>query len=168
MNKENLKKKINENKSIREIACEYDVSYTTVKYWLGKHGLKTNYIRKKYRSKKVGTCSICDKEITGKNVCGGCYVKIRRYRTKAHAIDLFGGKCVRCGWSGPQAGFSFHHLQDKKNSIAKISNKSWKVVKEELDKCILLCCNCHSIEHSNVHDRFLKVVDEYNGKDFID
>lgn len=43
MDKDKLQELINENKSIYDIAKIYNKSYTSVKYWLNKHKLKTNF-----------------------------------------------------------------------------------------------------------------------------
>lgn len=40
MNKEQLVEDINNNLTIRKIAEKRSVSFTTVRYWLGKYGLK--------------------------------------------------------------------------------------------------------------------------------
>lgn len=45
-------------------------------------------------------------------------------------------------------------------------NRSWEIIKIELDKCELLCSNCHRIEHSKQDDeKYLTVVNMYNGKE---
>jgi len=50
-------------------------------------------------------------------------------------------------------------------TISQYSNKSWKIVKKELQKCILLCSCCHRIEHAGVRDeKFMAVVKKYNGR----
>ena len=116
-------------------------------------------------------CKICNKIIKqsqGKNrtKCSGCYTKLRRYRTKAAAVKLKGGKCNRCDWKGNIAAFQFHHIDpdDKDFSIGMCANKSWKLIKAEIKKCELLCANCHNIEHANNEDKiFLEEVKNYNG-----
>ncbi len=52
--------------------------------------------------------------------------------------------CVRCGFSHP-AALHFHHLRDKLTDVSKC--KSVKAVKIEIEKCDVLCANCHHIEH---------------------
>jgi hypothetical protein len=58
-------------------------------------------------------------------------------------------KCTRCGFSHP-AALQFHHTDPttKEATIATVA-RSWslKKLKEEIDKCEILCANCHAIEH---------------------
>lgn len=78
-----------------------------------------------------------------------------------------GGKCVRCGWAGDQAAFQFHHTgsEGKDFTIGNAANKSWDSIKIEMKKCILLCANCHMIEHSSkVGEIFLKEAANYRGR----
>jgi len=94
-------------------------------------------------------------------LCNVCLNKARRYLSKQKAIDMLGGKCKECGWTGNQAGFDFHHRDpsQKEFSLGNIAHKSWSVIKEELKKCDLLCRNCHSIHHSTRYgDDFLQEV----------
>ena len=76
-----------------------------------------------------------------------------------------GGKCIRCGWSGNVAALEFHHNNDDKIfAIGSASNKSWKFIVTELQKCELLCSNCHRIEHTkfNKDVNFMNAVLNYN------
>ena len=119
-------------------------------------------------------CALCKnsfKDYQGKcrARCGSCNTKIRRYRTKAAAIKYLGGKCMECGWRGNQAALQFHHINFKKKdfSIGNVANKSWNTIKLELQKCILLCANCHSITHSTKDDKlFILEAKKYKGKKF--
>ena len=98
--------------------------------------------------------------------CGSCNTKIRRFRAKAAAIKYLGGKCERCGWFGNQAALQFHHKDSngKEFTIGNVANKSWNSIKNEMQKCILLCANCHSIEHSSKNNKpFMKEVLNYRG-----
>lgn len=96
-------------------------------------------------------CIVCEKPNNSnrRRRCGSCNTKVRRYLHKAAAIKLLGGVCIDCGWTGPQAGFSFHHEHSKEFGIGNVANKSWAVIKKELRKCVLLCVRCHSLHHSD-------------------
>jgi hypothetical protein len=68
-----------------------------------------------------------------------------RRRTKRRAVEYLGGKCSRCGYNKCVRALSFHHRDPliKSFGIANPSTKKWEIVKAELDKCDLLCLNCH-------------------------
>lgn len=110
-------------------------------------------------------CTLCKKNNLKDNRarCQACNTKIRRHRTKQAAVKLLGSKCVKCGWSGNILAFEFHHLRDKEFNVSGASNKSWVVLRKEVEKCELLCSNCHRIEHSNRNEEFLKEVNNYKG-----
>src|SRR3990172_7234258 len=117
-------------------------------------------------------CIICDKKIKPydnhkRYRCNSSNTRIRRYRNKLFAIELLGGKCQRCGWTGDTAAFQFHHKDPKQKelNIGNVTNRSWSVIKKELLKCELLCANCHQIEHTKERgERFLKEVYNYRGR----
>lgn len=75
--------------------------------------------------------------------------KERRLRYKIRAIEYLGGKCCNCGYSNCAAALDFHHMNpfDKDHNIKDISTGSWEKIKKELDKCSLLCANCHREFH---------------------
>jgi hypothetical protein len=68
-----------------------------------------------------------------------------RRNMKLKAVEYLGGKCFRCGYSKCVRALSFHHRDPntKEFGIAQPTTKSWERVKAELDKCDLLCMNCH-------------------------
>jgi hypothetical protein len=115
-------------------------------------------------------CKLCNKKFKdyqkrGRTRCGSCNTKIRRFRTKAAAIEFLGGKCKKCGWKGDQAALQFHHLKGKDFTIGNVANKSWDSIKNEMKKCILLCANCHSVEHSSkLGNEFIKEALNYKGR----
>ena len=119
-------------------------------------------------------CRLCknqfkDYQKRGRTRCGSCNTKIRRFRAKAAAIKLLGGKCEICGWRGNQAALQFHHKNKsaKEFTIGNVANKSWELIQKEVEKCALLCANCHAIEHSTKNEReFLAEAKLYKGKIF--
>lgn len=80
-----------------------------------------------------------------------------RKRHKLKLIEYKGGKCERCGYDKPfSTCYDFHHLnpQEKEFQIGG-STKGFERLKKEVDKCMLLCKNCHSeihdIEYESIH-----------------
>lgn len=98
-------------------------------------------------------CKVCGKTFAysrGKghtyNICGSCIQKSHREKRNKMAMDYKGGKCVICGYHKCTWALEFHHLNPKDKSFpisTEGHKKSWKVFKKELDKCILVCANCH-------------------------
>lgn len=84
-------------------------------------------------------------------VCRLKYSKSRQKQIKKQAIEYLGGKCTKCGIVDESCIYDFHHLDPSKKelSLGKRGGKSFKSIKPELDKCILLCANCHRKEHSD-------------------
>jgi hypothetical protein len=64
-------------------------------------------------------------------------------------------KCDECGWNGSPNGLHFHHRDPttKEFSISSIQirlNINKRIphyIKDEVDKCDLLCVNCHRRKH---------------------
>lgn len=69
---------------------------------------------------------------------------------KISAIKYLGGECSSCGNSNI-FHLSFHHLDPtaKEDSIRHFLKRTWSKITAELDKCILLCRNCHQELHFN-------------------
>lgn len=72
----------------------------------------------------------------------------RRAMVKSAVINVMGGKCMLCYGSFPPAVFDFHHVFDKKYEINQlIPSANSEALTQELSKCVLLCANCHRLEH---------------------
>jgi hypothetical protein len=63
-----------------------------------------------------------------------------------------GGKCVFCGYNKYIGSLDFHHTNpnEKKYSISDLRTYSFDTLKIELDKCILVCRNCHGELHGGL------------------
>ena len=75
---------------------------------------------------------------------------VERHKDKKKwAIDYKGGICVDCKQSFPTCVFDFHHLDEstKNENPSYFIRLSKERAMEELDKCVLLCSNCHRIRH---------------------
>lgn len=78
--------------------------------------------------------------------------KRRGLKRKLEVINSLGGCCSRCGYKRNIAALEFHHLDPNEKEfqidLRHFSNSSLEKLKQELDKCILLCANCHREEHN--------------------
>lgn len=74
----------------------------------------------------------------------------RNLECKKRAMDYKGNKCCCCGYNATTAALDFHHIDPKTKSgnTSAIIKKSWNEAKDELDKCALVCANCHREIHS--------------------
>jgi len=129
----------NSGKSSREVAKEVGVSKTTVlEYVKPKTNRLTDEERKANRVKSVTK---------------------RRQTLKKLAIDYKGGSCQRCGYNKCDGALEFHHLDPTKKdfSISSSGNtRAWEVIKKELDKCIMVCANCHREIHEEERNKKAK------------
>lgn len=69
---------------------------------------------------------------------------------KIKAIEYKGGNCSVCGYDKYYGALEFHHTNPKEKELDwnKLRLTSWENIERELDKCILLCANCHREAHA--------------------
>ena len=69
---------------------------------------------------------------------------------KEKCIVYKGGKCQICGYSKCNGAMEFHHRNPNKKDFS-ISRRRFNTfdarLTKELDKCDLLCANCHREKH---------------------
>lgn len=91
------------------------------------------------------------------SMCKSCFNRYcsERWRArKIHYIKYMGGRCEHCGVELSDRNYSifdFHHLDpnEKEMEWNKIRLLSDEKIRVELEKCVLLCANCHRLEHSD-------------------
>lgn len=92
-------------------------------------------------------CKRCLKKFVRKgSYCAACQTTVRRERIRRKLAEYKGGKCERCGYDKCTRALAFHH-RDPKEKLFNISGnecRSWEIVKREVDKCDMLCHNCHA------------------------
>lgn len=174
MQKEELTQKVLEGWSIQELAAEFGKGKATIRYWLKRYQLITNgksgakkTIDASLDNKHSKKCTRCNKD---KNVidffirkdrsayssyCRQCNTDlslVRETTTKLACIEYLGNKCIKCGIEDHYSIYDFHHTEPehKDFSIRSHKSKSFLSVKKELDKCELLCANCHHKTHNEL------------------
>ncbi len=74
-----------------------------------------------------------------------------RKDTKLFWVESFGGKCVRCGYSKCIEALQFHHENPEAKEFAIFNTwRSHKSIAAEIQKCILVCGNCHVEIHQEL------------------
>lgn len=78
---------------------------------------------------------------------------VRNRIKKISAILYKGTNCQSCGLNMIEHSYAaeFHHLESdqKETEISTLYSKKWETFRNELDKCNLLCSNCHKKIHFN-------------------
>lgn len=123
--KEEIQKTYDEIGNIKKIAKIYHISYQRLKTFI----IFKNKIKVKH---KRDTLSY-------------------RQRVKKQMIEYKGEKCEICGYNKCVEALEFHHLNpNEKDFNISGGTKSFKNLKPEIDKCILVCANCHREIHAGL------------------
>jgi len=119
----------------------------TIKETAKKFNVSTTTVKKHVDNKRI---LLTEDEKRKKNYCR---VKSRRQENKQKGVEYKGGKCEKCGYKKSIWSLDFHHInpEEKKFNISTNCTLSWKKVKKELDKCILICKNCHGELHEEIY-----------------
>lgn len=81
-----------------------------------------------------------------------------RAEKKERAVTYKGGACVLCGYNHCINALEFHHLDPStKEVVDEFRGWSWERIKAELDKCILVCSNCHREIHAELRTEFAQL-----------
>ena len=96
-----------------------------------------NGFDRKGNQKYRGYCKKCANEI-----------EKQRYRKKKEYIDNQKIQCAKCGETRTYV-LDYHHKDsnDKDFTIGKIKKGSLDLIQKEIDKCVVLCANCHREFH---------------------
>ena len=179
MDKSTLETYISQGLSTHQIAKITNKSQTSIRHWLKKFDLKTKNksFKEQPRAKNIilidnkefKKCPKCEQfknlqsdyytskkgEVHG--WCKSCNNKItykKQLARKAECVKYKGGKCIVCNYDRYIGSLDFHHLDpsQKEFNIAELRTYSFEKLINELDKCVLLCKNCHSEVHHGLID----------------
>jgi DNA-binding CsgD family transcriptional regulator len=132
-----MKKYYLEVKSLKKVAKKFKCCYKTVRKYINPIGKYSN--SEEYEIKRKKNISI--------NV-----VKWRQDK-KIKLVEYKGGSCQICNYNKSIGALEFHHLDPNEKDF-NISGKSYSYekMKNEVDKCILVCSNCHIEIHEEIRN----------------
>jgi len=80
-----------------------------------------------------------------------CDIKIKTRKERVKELKING--CSICGYDKCLSALEFHHVNpDEKTFLLNETHmtKGYKTILSELEKCILLCSNCHKEIHEGI------------------
>lgn len=122
--------------------------------------------RVKEKIKQCTKCG-CDFDVLKvgryRKTCQACHerrknrVRVNKRELSQRCSEYKGGKCLVCGYNKCQRALEQHHLDPSTKSFtisrACSGNYEWEDIVKEMDKCILLCSNCHCEVHDGLIDK---------------
>lgn len=145
LTKETIETMLEKHWNIGPAATELGIGYSTLRKYIKKYNIVHNS-----RAKKDGP-TFDRKAHQSRSVTKA------RQNKKLKSLEYKGGMlCSRCGFSEPIPDcYAFHHRDpsEKDMNWGKMKTNNWSIekIKEELDKCDVLCHNCHSIVHYEIN-----------------
>lgn len=80
---------------------------------------------------------------------------------KANAVQYMGGCCVLCGYNRCHSALHFHHINPWEKDFNISSKNRWIDIRKEIEKCALVCANCHAEIHAGLIDHeYLAMMQE--------
>jgi hypothetical protein len=171
LNRGQLEALVKAGATLDEIASTVARSERTVRDWLARYGLSTNgrsgrrpIVRREVVEQAIaaGTRTItaeCHRHgetefaIVGSEHLARCKacraeaVARRRRRVKEILVEEAGGSCHLCGYDRCIAALHFHHRDPSTKTFgvaARGITRAIEQVRAEVEKCVLLCSNCHA------------------------
>lgn len=109
--------------------------------YCNKHGNTEHRSRTDYGRNSGWVCKKCNSESATR----------AKQKRKKKCVEYKGGKCENCGYDKCINALEFHHRDpnEKDFNISTFGYRmSFEELKKELDKCALLCANCHRELHA--------------------
>lgn len=161
LSREALEPLLAEGLTLAQMAERLDRSISTVRHWLGAHGLET--LRARMRETLPAdrplaferTClrhgrTRFVRDGRGYYRCANCRqerVVARRRRVKEVLVKEAGGRCAVCGYDRWIGALHFHHRDPAEKAFGIAAGgmaRSLERMRAEAKKCVLLCSNCHA------------------------
>ncbi|MBA2516380.1 MAG: helix-turn-helix domain-containing protein, partial [Solirubrobacterales bacterium] len=157
---------VDQGLSMRAIAEELQVSFSSVQHWLRRHDLVTTRARRSRSIQASLEDAMASAETTGECPrhgittfgrrpegswrclrCRSGHVAARRRRIKQILVGEAGGACVLCCYDAPVAPFtSTTWTRPPRRSTFRFAGATRSIAfsRAEAAKCVLLCANCHA------------------------
>jgi transposase-like protein len=148
---------------VRDLAAVMDRSPTTVRHWLRRHGLASEPKHRRAMTAAGAAAGKRELELRCKHHgvtrrvlrsdgyrCARCEaVRVTAWRRKVKRllVEEAGGACVLCGYDRFAPALQFHHVDPATKRFALSREgvtRSLAKAREEAQKCVLLCANCHA------------------------
>lgn len=170
MNKEIILKAINETEATSTASRLLGVSAMKLRYWMKKYNIspKKTYTPSESKTKYCPRCKanknkddFFKNRSTLSSYCKKCMYEFNaenRKTFKIKCVEYKGGKCIKCDYNKSMAALEFHHRnpteKDFQLSGSQLNKQCYlsDKIKNELDKCDLLCSNCHREEHEKLFE----------------
>lgn len=175
MEKEYLERMIEEGNSLNKIAKESGRCLSTVQHWIKKYNLKSKFVTFKDQIKipygEERFCPKCKMMVKTENFndrrgrknssvyckpCTTIQTVNRMRKLKQQMVEYKGGCCQKCGYNRYIGALEFHHINPEEKDFNPSHLKKYTMdsrVTEELDKCLLLCSNCHRETHFEINEK---------------
>lgn len=150
VSKQEIESLLNKGYLKKEIASKLGVSFATIK----RHSQGLRSLKQANAECVCKTCGATGEENfykTARYQCKSCWNK-RTYQSAKDTMALYmdsrgGAKCQRCGYDKCSAALEFHHRDPAEKDPSWSRGWSLPRLKKELDKCDILCANCHREVH---------------------
>lgn len=117
--------------------------------------------REELSKENKGWCSKCKQALPlnqfykNYNKCKSCIKKKSseyQQKLKKLCVKYAGDCCENCGYDKYMGALEFHHKDPKSKDfkISRMGSALTERIKKEINKCLLLCANCHREEHARL------------------
>ncbi len=94
---------------------------------------------------------------------------LKRLKNKIYSIVILGGKCLECGAYLLPSQYDLHHPDGRSPDTPRdLMGLSREELDKELEDVVLLCANCHRLEHSSYNEDeldMLNIFEDYDEED---